>query len=442
MSERITAYHILRQFEKSHGRLDVIEADEIIKSALESNERRHIKNLTSGVLRHSSLLDWYASKLYKGYYPKLLTKIKIILRMGLYEINFMYHIPDHASVNEYVNLAKLRVNDRAGKLVNAILRSFLRQKSVLKKEKSANQKTDISTMFSFPKWLVRRWVDFWGISFTQELCKALNQVPEFDVRVNLQKIEIDKFVELLKINDIEFEQSKRFDNYFKIKQIGRIREAGLFEKGLCSVQDESAAIPPKLLQLKEDDTFLDVCAAPGGKFTQVLENTPDLKLAVAVDSDLSRLKRVKENMERLGLMGSLVVADARNLPFKKKFKKILIDAPCSGQGVIGKHPDIKWRRTEKEVAEFSRLQFEIMKNIPGHLLKSGMMVYSTCSVDKNENHKVVKSLINSPDLTLQIKSVSTSQVKNIDDLIDECFISTYPHKHTMDGSFSAILKRI
>ncbi|KAA3608437.1 MAG: 16S rRNA (cytosine(967)-C(5))-methyltransferase RsmB [Calditrichaeota bacterium] len=441
MNERITAYHILRQFENTKGRLDNIEENEISKTSLSIQERRHLKNLVSGVLRNLTLLDWYASKLYKGHFPKLLAKIKIILRLGLYELNFMYHVPDHASVNEYVKLAKLRVNERAGKLVNAILRSFLRQKKSLKKEKSSRQSADISTMYSFPKWLITRWIDEWGVSFTQELCKALNQLPEFDVRVNQQKISVEEFEQRLKTNDIEYEKSKRFKGYFKIKQVGRIREAGLFEKGFCSIQDESAAIPIKLLQLQKGDSFLDACSAPGGKFTQALEENPDLKIAVAVDSDLSRLKKVKENIKRLNLSGFLVVADAKNLPFKRKFKKILVDAPCSGQGVIGKHPDIKWRRTEQEIEEFSNLQTTILENISRILLKSGQLVYSTCSVDKKENQMVVKGVVDDPKNSLQVKSISPKSISNASDLISDEFITTFPNKNNMDGSFAGIIKR-
>lgn len=442
MDERTTAYFILRQFEKTLGRADVIEEKEISKTSLSSQERRHTKNLISGVLRNLSLLDWYASKLYKGPFPKLLAKIKIILRLGLYEIIFMSNVPDHASVNEYVKLAKLQANERAGKLVNAILREFLRQKNTLIKEKSSKLNTDIPTMYSFPKWMIMRWVKFWGVAFTQELCEAFNRVPEFDIRVNQQKISLESFKHKLEKNDIGYEESKRFSGYFKIRKVGRIREAGLFENGLCSVQDESAAIPIKLLQLQKGDSFLDACAAPGGKFTQALEEAPELKLAVAVDSNLTRLKRIKENISRLGLSGFLVVADARDLPFKNKFNKILVDVPCSGQGIIGKHPDIKWRRNKKEIEEFSSLQKNILENTFGHLLKGGQLVYSTCSIDQNENQIVVESVIKTAKDKLQIKKINVALVDNMEDLVQGRFIVTYPHKNNMDGSFGAILMKV
>ena len=149
----------------------------------------------------------------------------------------------------------------------------------------------------------------------------------------------------------------------------------------------------QLLNLQKEDKFLDVCAAPGGKFTQVLETVPGINLAVAVDSDISRLKKVKQNLKRLELSGFLVAADARFLPFKIKFSRILIDAPCSGQGVIGKHPEIKWRRKEQEVAGFAQLQKEILASVTQLLAESGQIVYSTCSIDKAENENVVDDVL-------------------------------------------------
>jgi 16S rRNA (cytosine967-C5)-methyltransferase len=442
MSERIAAYNILRQFEGSGSRLDVIEEKQISGTHLSVNERRHLKNLISGVLRNLSLLDWYVSKLYKGNFPKLLSKIKIILRLGLYEIIFMDHIPDHASVNEYVKMAKKNENERTGKLVNAILRSFLRQKNILEKEKSSKEGSDISTFYSFPKWMIKRWIGYWGAPFTKELCRALNEIPEFDVRVNQQKISLNDFKQLMKTNGIDYEESKRFTGYLTIKKVGRIREAGFFEKGFCSIQDESAAIPIKLLQIQKGDSFLDACAAPGSKFTQALEQCPELKIAVAIDTDLNRLKRVKENIQRLGLSGYLVAADARNLPFKNKFKKILVDVPCSGQGVIGKHPDIKWRRNEKEIEDFSKLQKNILTNISSYLQEKGSLVYSTCSIDKKENQKVIEFVVKEANSNLQIKNIDLERVDNFDDLIDGQFIKSFPHKNNMDGSFGAILKKV
>lgn len=439
MNERIISYHILREFELTLDRLDDITNNQIRSNSFSDDEIRHIKNLTSGVVRNLYLLDWFAQNLYSGQYAKLLNKIKIVLRMGLYEILFMYHIPEHASVNEFVNLAKLRVNDRAGKMVNAILRSFLRQREKLTLDHVKNESKSIVTFYSFPQWLIQRWLDIWGIEFTEALCAAYNELPQFYIRINTTVADVGHFRKLLSDNKVDYEEVETDNRYFKLKQIGRLREAIDFAQGLYSVQDQSASIPIKLLHLKKKDTFLDVCAAPGGKFTQALEDIPEIKIAVAVDVNVNRLKKVKENLHRLKLSGHIVAADALNLPFKIKFKKILIDAPCSGQGVITKHPDIKWRRTEDEISEFSNLQKKLLKCVSEFLQKSGQLVYATCSIDPKENQDVIEIVTSETD-KFKVKALTAADKKYFEPFIEDQFIKTFPHLHKMDGSFAAVLK--
>lgn len=440
MSERIAAFNILSSFEKSKKRLDVLENRELSNSSLSADERRHVKNLTSGILRHKSLLDYYAALLYKGNFNKLNSAIIIILRMGFYEICFMEHVPVHASVNECVGLAKNIVGEKAGSLVNAILRSFLRQKDKLTTLTKPVSLKEISQQYSFPQWILERWQKYWGSEFTRDLCASFNQAPFFDVRINPLKTNADNFKKLLDKHELEYKESERFPGYFKIRQAGKINSAGFFSDGLCSVQDESAAIPVNMLSLKKTDTFLDLCAAPGGKFSQALETIPDISLAIAIDSDLSRLKRVKENLLRLGLKGFLIAADAVNLPLKIQFDKILLDAPCSGQGVIGKHPDIKWRRTLQEINIFSDLQKLLLNAAVKYLNPGGKIVYSTCSIDSKENEQVVESVMNENNM-LSFYESPEMKSSSIKDLVKNHFIKTFPNQHEMDGSFACLLEK-
>jgi len=434
MNEREVAFKIIFQFENKKQRLDEIEFFHLSRAKLLIDQMRHLKNLTAGTLRHRTLLDWYSAQLYKGKFSRLILEVRIVLRLGLYEIIFMENIPNHATVNEYVNLIKNLVNQKTSKLVNAVLRSFIREKDELDKRLNVLKNDRLSTIYSFPPWLIKRWIKDWGTDFTEELCKAFNQIPEFTIRVNQTKISVKDFKQILIENEILFSESKKVSGFLKIKQIGRIRELDLFDKGLCSVQDESAGLPVRLLSLKKGDSFLDVCAAPGGKFTQGLEETTGLKHAVAVDENIRRLKRVKENLNRLDLSGYVVAADANNLPFKIKFNKILVDTPCSGQGVIRKHPDIKWRRNAQEIQEFSKLQRQILSNMESFLEKSGQIVYSTCSIDRNENEQVVEA--NSQRYTLS----EISQFEKMKSGNE--YLKTFPSTHKMDGSFACLLSII
>lgn len=430
MNQREIACNIILQFERKKQRLDEIESDYLKKSDMSTDEMRHIKNLTSGSLRHRSVLDWYCSQLYKGNFSRLLPELKVLIRLGLYEINYMEHIPVHASVHEYVELTKQMVNERSAKLVNAIFRSFIRQKTDLGKKLKTVENENPALFYSFQEWMIKGWIKLWGKSFTKKLCQAFNQLPEFSIRVNQKKITVDSFRNALDEKKIIYTESEKIKGYFKIKQIGHIREAGFFDKGLCSVQDESAAIPVKLLNLVKGDTFIDVCAAPGGKFTQALEESSGLSMAIAVDKDLSRLKKVSLNLFRLDLQGYVVAADVLQMPFKIKFRKMLIDAPCSGQGVIGKHPDIKWRRTDKEVNEFSELQKKILQHTLPFLDNGGQLVYSTCSIDRRENEDVIDSL----DKKFLVADPSFKVIKS-----DNSMIKTLPSTDNMDGSFACVI---
>lgn len=435
--QRAAAFSILRQFENSKTRLDILEEKELSRLPLTSQQYRHVKNLTSGVLRNLKLLDFYTQHFYKGNFSKLLDNVKIILRMAFYELQFMPHVPGPATVNEYVNMTRKRVNDHTSKMVNAILRNFLRLKNDLLPDAEKDPVKKMVIQYSFPEWLVSRWVDAWGIDFTRKLCTALNRLPEFDIRVNTTKITLDDFERLLLQDGIQYEKSVRFENIYKIKKISGILEQGYFEKGFCSIQDESAAIPATLFKFKQGDVFLDLCTAPGGKFTQILENTSKLKLAIAVDVSIDRLRRVRQNLKRLHLKGYLVAADARFLPFKIQFSKILIDAPCTGQGVISKHPDIKWRRTPGEIEEFASLQKSILENASHFLEKNGQLVYSTCSIDRRENEAVVDEILNKQDTLL--KKILINPSDKIADTLQNGYIITFPHLHSTDGSFAALL---
>lgn len=442
MNERVLAYKILYQFQLSFDRLDNIENKVLSSFTLSSNQNRHLKNVVSGVLRHQLLLDWYISKLYKGDFKKLIEKARCVLQIGFYEFLFMDHIPDHATVNECVKLTKSQINLKTSKLVNAILRNYLRQKDELIISKKEDLHSNLSVLYSFPNWLIKRWISYWGKDITEELCSSLNEFPVFNVRINKQKITSAEFENLLKENDIEFLKSQINNNCFQIKKISEIKKAGFFDSGLCSVQDESAMIPVGLFEFIEDDSYLDVCAAPGSKFTQVLEQNPKLKLAIAVDENFGRLKRVKENIKRLGLNGYVIAADAKNLPFKIKFSKLLIDAPCSGLGVIGKHPDIKWRRTGNDIKEFSMLQKSILENASKFVLKNGSVVYSTCSIDKEENENVINYFLKSNSSEYIKNENPPSKANKLQSFIRDGFIQTFPHKHKMDGSFACLLVKV
>jgi len=435
-TERHIAFNILWDFEQNRERLDVLERRHVKNMTLDPQQQRHLKNLYAGVVRWQARLDAYIKKLYDGNFKKMQGKTRVLLRMGLYELDFMQSAA-HGAVNAYVNLTRKLLNKRSAGLVNAILRNFLRTPGNRLPEAYNSIEERIATEQSMPLWMVKRWTKLWGAAFCEELCIALNELPDFDVRINIAKISAPDFKERLKQKAIEFAESGLGESGVRLKQIQPLLAAGFFEHGLCSIQDESAALPGLLLDVKADEWFLDACSAPGGKLTQVLEQQPSCK-ALALESDATRARTIQANLRRLGLKAHVVIGDARSLPFRTSFDAVLCDAPCSGLGVMQKHPDIKWRRTFDDVKKFSKLQTEIVKSLAEALAPAGRMVYSTCTIDPLENEETIKSLIN------ENTGTELKQPPNNFPFYSsgEKFVRTFSHLNKCDGSFCALLKRV
>jgi len=440
MNGREAAFYILLNFEKTKDRLENLIGDQFEKVSLNPKERKFTYNLCSGVVRNLSLFDWKISALYKGNYKKALIKFKVILRLALYELDFLDYIPEFATVNEYVNLSKMKLSKREAAVVNGILRTYLREKSKYNPEKKFKfADTQISVKYSFPEWLVKRWFNIFGEDTTRELCKAFNKRPEFDIRINLQKTSVDEFEKILEKNDIKFRKSQLFDEVFKITDMQKLIRLKLLEKGYCSVQDESALLVKELMQLKDGEIVLDACAAPGGKFTAILETGIKLKGLYGMEINHDRILKLKENCKRLEFdTYNLISGDAINPPFGILFDKILIDAPCSGFGTIQKNPDIKWRRTLDELKEFSNLQYQILESLSEIVKPGGIIVYSTCTIDPIENENVIAKFLdkykNNFNIFPPYKSFASFTDKNN-------YVHILPHKHDMDGSFVVILKK-
>jgi len=441
MTARETAFKIILRFEQTRQHLDYLIDTTLKGDALSGKERKFVSNLVSGVIRHWTLLDWKIATLYTGNYKKSLTKFKIILQLALYEIDFLDFIPPHATVNEYVNLAKKRLPKALVSTVNAIIRTYLREGKGLKPEKKFKYNdTILAIRYSFPEWLIKRWLGNWDVDFVSKMCQAFNNRPTFDIRVNEKKISREEFKSKLFTSQIDFTESEYFPQVFKISNIQKIRQTKLLHDGFCTVQDESGMIVTDLLDpIKPGDWILDACVAPGGKYTGLFEKYLKEINVFGLEISQNRLKIVKDNCHRLGISDQLLInGDAVNLPFREKFDQILIDVPCSGLGTIQKHPDIKWRRSLEEIINFQQLQLEILTNTSQYLKSGGYLIYSTCTIDPSENEMVIDEFMREQNETFRIvpppakfKLYTTEQD----------YIRTFPHIHDMEGSFAVKLQK-
>ena len=442
MNARESAFHILALFEKTNQHLDSLIESQLTAGRLTAKERKFAHNLVSGVIRNKTLFDWKVTTLYKGNYKKMLDNFKIILRLALYELDFLDYIPPHATVNEYVNLAKTKIPSANVGAVNGILRTYLREGKSLKPEKKFKYAdTQLAIKYSFPEWIIKRWLGFWGVDFVTALCESFNKRPVFDLRINLQKISTTEFKERLVNEKIQFSESVHFENVVKITDIQNLRNSQLLKAGFCSVQDESGLLATTLLPIPESgDRILDACSAPGGKYIALWEKFGKNTQIISVEKNGKRILKIRENSERIGALNPMIIqADAQHLPFNIKFEQILADVPCSGMGTIQKHPDIKWRRTLEEILRFQKLQLDILDNLSQYTKPTGTLVYCTCTIDPAENEAVIEQFLERNRDEFEIVS---PPVEFGDICIDSKYIRTFPHLHQMDGSFAAILRRI
>ncbi len=441
MNAREYAFKILLSFEANRQHLDTLINSRLNIVSLSSKERKFVFNLVSGVVRHRTLFEWKTTSLYKGNYKKSSIKFKILLCLALYEIDFLDFIPPHATVNEYVNLAKKSLPTSNGSIINGILRTYLREGKGLDPVKRFKYTdTQLAIKYSFPEWLIKRWLGFWGEDFVRQMCESFNERPSFDVRVNTHKINVEAFENGLSEKKIDFVRSTYFNNVFKINDVQKLQQSRLLKEGYCTVQDESGLLAMQLTTIKAGDLVLDTCAAPGGKYTALLEKYHQQSVIVAQEIIGKRLIRLRENCQRLGFSDSMLVqGDGTESAFKPVFNHIIADVPCSGFGTIQKHPDIKWRRTFEEISMFQKLQLEILNNISKLLKQGGNLIYSTCTIEPAENEEVIKEFLSRQNGRFEI----VTPPKFLETFIVESrYIRTFPHQHGMEGSFAVKLLKV
>lgn len=406
----------------------------------EDADRRFITEVVNGVLRWREKLDWYLRQLYLGEFENLIPDVKNNLRSSIYQLTFLDSVPPYAVLFEAVEIAKSKYNQKTANLVNAILRNFLRQQrkfDILETQLDVLDK--ISLKLSHPRWLVQRWIEYWGIDEVTLLCEANNQRPRLTVRLNEMVAERDHFFKTLDENGVRYEVHPDFNNFVWIDNFQEFRKLDFLIKGWVSVQDVSTGMPVLALDAKPGQTVLDMCAAPGGKSGYIAETMKNEGVLVVVDRHHSRVNLTVDNISRLGFTNYLpVTANSVQLPFKVKFDRILIDAPCSGFGVLSKRVDLKWKRTEQDIINMTHVQSALLSSAAGAIKPGGVIVYSTCTIEPEENERIIKQFLKDhPEFRLDELDKFIPEKY----IVNRYFVQTFPHRHKMDGSFVARLIR-
>jgi len=435
---RYLAVRILSRFERSDSYVDKLLAHELSNIDLSPQDKALLSELVNGVVRWRGKLDWGLNGFYNGDYQKCLNFVKNAMRVALYQIMFLDKIPAYAAIDESVEIVKQIQNERTAGLVNAVLRNLHRNMDIIRyPDKELDPVYYYSVIYSHPKWMVKRWMDRFGDEETEKLLIANNQRPAVTIRVNQLRSSIEKIKTIFDKYEVKYFQSPYLDASLQIVNPKYDMSATeLFKTGEIIIQDTSASLAVRLANPKRGDSILDVAAAPGGKSFYLAELINDEGKVLAIEKYSSKMRFILEGKERLGLNSiELLAEDARLLRTKDTFDVIFADLPCSGLGTLRKKPDIKWKRDVDDIPTLVELQKDIVSNSVSFLKSGGALVYSTCTIEPEENADSVRWLLeNNPDLQLDpAENYLPAEVCR------DGFMQTFPHIHNTDGAFAARL---
>lgn len=399
--------------------------------------------LVYGTLSRLNTLDWILAKLINKPIAKLEIWVQNLLRLSLYQLHYLDKIPERAVVHEAVEEAKRRGHKGTIGLVNGVLRNYERRKEEWVVPAQWPKFKKIALEHSHPEWLVKRWLSFFGETDTIEMCKTNNQPPPVSVRINPLKATKEEALQVLRdeFEGADIVSSDIAPQGLLLKQVGNIAFSRAFQQGMFTIQDESSMLVAHAVAAEAGMAVLDTCAAPGGKTTHIAERMGNSGSILALDIHDHKLKLIADNANRLGVtIIEPKQADARELPtdlHRGLFDRILVDAPCSGFGVIRRKPDLKWHKQLQDIKDIAQTQYEILEQAARWLKPGGLLVYSTCTVDPEENSKLIHRFIDAnPSFALD-----TSLINNMPSSLHPHFhksgayIQILPHQFGSDGFF-------
>ena len=460
-SPRAICLDILRRVQEAGRYPDSLLTDSFKQYRnLTSLDRAFLTELTYGVLRWRERLDWLIRYFSRVPFEKIELEILNILRLGLYQILFLSKTPFSAAVNESVELAKgIRGKGGAG-FVNAVLRSILREKEGIPYPDIHEETAlHISVVYSHPLWVVRRWIEELGIEETLWVCTFNNQISPLILRTNSLRIGREELIEKLKGNALSPSPTTFSGEGIVLNQSPPVSELPYLKEGYFIIQDEASQLVTSILDPNPGERILDACAAPGGKTTHIAQRMENKGEIYSLDLTLEKLDQIEEMCQRLGvkIVKTMKGDGTASLPIPKgmEFDRVLADVPCSGFGTLRRHPDLKWRRKEKDIERLAELQSLILENLSHHVNKGGILVYSTCTVFHEENEDVVEKFLDEhPEFQLdpidkvasdipacRQAGIADGESGKYHSFVQKGYFKTFPPRDKRDGFFVARLKK-
>ncbi len=428
-SARWYTVRLLTKLDENNSYSNILLDESLSRSDFDKRDKKFIAALFYGVLERRLTLDAIIADLSKNPKSKLNYTLRNILRCGLYQLKYMDSVPDNAAVDESVELAKKCRNPAAPGFTNGLLREFIRRSKELPKTNSETER--LALEYSCPEWLVKKWSSEYGKDRCLSLLEtSLGQAPT-TIKVNNLSGGVEDTLDMLVADGVTFERSKILEYAVNVANAGAIEKTEAYRQGKFHVQDIASQLCCKALDPQPGDIVLDLCSAPGGKTFTIAEMMNNEGKVLAFDLHPNRVKLIRSGAERLGL--TCVTADVNNAKIFNSdipvADKVLVDAPCSGLGVIRRKPEIKY----KDPSEFDRLpeiQGDILDTASKYVKVNGTMVYSTCTVSKAENDDVIRKFLGSHKDFVPAED-------------EETFMQTItPDMYGSDGFFIAKLKRL
>src|SRR5699024_2739209 len=437
-SVRYVALHILMRIENEGGFSHLLISQAIEQHNIKEMDEKLLTEMVYGTLEHKLTLDYYLAP-YIEKQKKLADWVRMLLRMSVFQLVYLDKVPAYAVINESVEIAKIKGHRGIASLVNGVLRNVKRQ-GVPSITDIKDDLERIAIETSHPLWLVKLWNDKYGFEETKQMCVTNRKRKTISVRVNRLKMSTEEIINLLASQQIIGTPSS-LDKHAIIIKEGNIVQSNVMSEGKVTIQDISSMLAAQFLQVKDDHIVLDTCSAPGGKTTYLAEamhNTGEIK---AYDLHENKLRLINNHAERLGLTNIKTDSyDARQLQERHKpgvFDRILVDAPCTGFGVIRSKPDIIYHKSMDDMYRLQNIQLSILEEIAPLLKNDGKLVYSTCTVNPIENEQVIEQFLNNHSAY----EVDQQFLDEINDSIyeqarrTEFGMQIFPHTFNTDGFF-------
>lgn len=436
INARDVALKIINEVENAGAYANLALSKELGRQRLPDQDRRFVTELVYGTIKAGKTLDWMLSQYSARPLEQITPVILNILKMGLYQLFFLSKVPPSAACNEAVELAKKYGHSGTVKFVNGILRAATRQPEKGQyPDKELLPVEYLSLKYFHPMWLVKRWYERLGSEECEALCMANNQTPPLCLRTNTLKITRTELMKRLEGEGVTCEVSKWAPEGIICHEFPALNTLNTLREGLFQVQDESSMLVAHVVDPQPGELVLDTCSAPGGKSTHLAALMGNQGRIISGDIYAHKLKLVEENAERLGItMIETKEIDAINIDthYEAMADRVLVDAPCSGLGVLRRRADSRWRKTAEQLAELPLLQTQILTSAARCVKPQGVLIYSTCTTEPEENEQVIKQFLQKhPEFKLQVTGAYLPKPTA------ETVVQLWPQRDGVDGFFIA-----